>query len=560
MAKRRLRLACSLALAALGLGPAPAFGGAVEQLLEAAEQNLLGGETGEVERFIKRIEKIAPDAEQPISYRNLAKVKFVQGMALWQEEEQEDGMDLWREALKIDIEYPWDAAKYQQGDAESVFEGLRREVRSYKQIGLGVPQDTGATTVYVAGRQADASSRMPEGRYLVQAVCPEGDVYGRWWKYGRAPNYESLCPGGFGEAVVPVAAATDDVLFDDFGNPILPPGGAAGAQGATQEPPPEVLEEVVKAATLPLVKSDEEAEAKAKAKARAEAAAAEAAAAEAAAVEAAAAEAAAAEAAAAEAAVAAAAAEAAESAAAAEAEKAAAVATVTAAIEEAAALAVTSMVEAAAVAAAFDQEAVVAAAFEEAAAAAAEQAAAEAAATEEATAEAAATEEAIAEAAATEEATAEAVATEEATPEPASGEQHDEPEAVADAQGEQTDSTPAPEPVTSETSLGDKRDKGGSVVEKALIFGGAGSAAVGAGLYFLWVSPAYADIEDARANPAVTTASQAESLTKRFNTSRAVTAGLMGLGLVGASSGLVMHFTAVSVAPTPCGLSLQGRF
>jgi hypothetical protein len=408
-----MRVAPALfALIVLGL-PSLAWAGAVQDLLDATQEALEAEETEEVYRIIKRIDKVAPDAEQPLTTRTQAKVRYFEGLAQWIDGDTDEAMDTFRWCLAIDNEFQWDTENFPLDDAHSVFEGLRREVRSKKTIGLGVPLDTGATTIYVAGQVADETTRMPEGKYLVQALCPDGVTYGRWWKFGKAPKYESLCPMGFGEAAGPVADGGDDVQFDAFGNPIVN-GGGGGPMfdefgnpigGGAPEPEPE-----------PIVEPEPEPE-------------------------------------------------------------------------------------------------------------------------------------------------PEPVA--EPEPEPEPDEPEPEPEPVVEPEPE-----PSQDGVTDAGGTDPIRDprpprepkppREGSVLGKVMLGGGGGALAVGTGLYFAWVNPAYASVNDANATPASLTRVEADDITARYNTARLVTASLLGVGLVGVAGGAAVEFTHVSI--TPWGVSVGGSF
>ena len=442
MAQRRMRVA--LATLALLFLPLTANAGAIEDLADAAQEALEAEDVDEVNRFLKRIDKVAPDADAPVSYRTQARVHFIEGMARWVDGDQDKAMDVWRACLAIDEEYQWDHANFPIDDAESVFEGLRREVRSKTKVGLGIPIDTGATKIFVAGWPADSTTRMPEGRYLVQAVCPDAVTYGKWWKYGRAPKYESMCPGGFGEAAELVAEATDEVLFDDFGNPIQPGPSAGGGFAPEPVEPDPVVEAPPDATQVPEpVEPD-------------------------------------------------------------------------------------PVVEAPPDATQVPEPVV--------------------------------------------EPPPEATQVPEPEPEPvveAPTDATQVPEPVVEA-------PPEPEPVEPEPTLDGVADaglgdgsggRGGSgggsgggspVMGKAMLFGGGGCVAVGTGLYFAWVSPAYSAIEAARTEPSGITRADADCLTGSFNTARVVTGSLLGLGLAGATGGLVMQLTHVAI--TPWGVTVGGTF
>jgi hypothetical protein len=92
----------------------------------------------------------------------------------------------------------------------------------------------------------------------------------------------------------------------------------------------------------------------------------------------------------------------------------------------------------------------------------------------------------------------------------------------------------------------------------ALLGGGGGCLAVGTGLYFAWVNPAWAEVDQANRDPASVTRREADELSQRYSLARAVTTGLLGLGIAGAATGALVEITNVGV--TPWGLSVSGRF
>ncbi len=229
MAKKLLLLIRLALLATLLAEPAVARAGAVEDLLDAAREAFEAGQFFSTMKYAKRAEKVADEADQVLSSTVQARIWYYQGVAQWSLHQQDEAMDSWRQALLVDMEFAWETASMADTDAEAVFESLRREVRSRDTVDLGVPASTGATKIYVAGRAVSAGQRITEGRYLLQALCSDGVIYSRWWKFGKPPRYENLCPNGFGEAPEHSADESTDLalLFDDFGNPITPGGSSA---------------------------------------------------------------------------------------------------------------------------------------------------------------------------------------------------------------------------------------------------------------------------------------------------------------------------------------------
>jgi len=104
----------------------------------------------------------------------------------------------------------------------------------------------------------------------------------------------------------------------------------------------------------------------------------------------------------------------------------------------------------------------------------------------------------------------------------------------------------------------------GGALPLALTVSGGGLLLTGVTLNFVWVAPAFSAVEEARANPAGVTASEADGLTGRFNLSRGTT---LGVGVVGAgllATGLTLQLSESSSgwAPMigPGGVGLSGRF
>jgi hypothetical protein len=122
---------------------------------------------------------------------------------------------------------------------------------------------------------------------------------------------------------------------------------------------------------------------------------------------------------------------------------------------------------------------------------------------------------------------------------------------VADADG-------ANDPIREPRPPRQPRSDDGSVLGKVLMGGGGGCMALGTGLYFAWVNPAYSAVSDANSAPATVTRREADTITGRYNTARLVTAGLLGVGVAGVAAGATVEFTQVSV--TPWGVTVSGRF
>ncbi len=189
---------------------------------------------GESERAIdlgKQAKKVLLASTEPVPAHVQGGLAMVQGSAWWSIGEQDTAMEAWRAALRVAPQLAWDPDLPTTGDADAVFEALRREVRSRPTTVVGVPADLGATQLYVAGQPATPELALAEGSYLVQAACPDGVLRSRWWKSSKPLKAERSCPGGLGEATVVADQGCSGPAFDAFGNPVDPCEGTGVAQG-----------------------------------------------------------------------------------------------------------------------------------------------------------------------------------------------------------------------------------------------------------------------------------------------------------------------------------------
>jgi hypothetical protein len=215
--------ALSRSMVVLGLCLAmirPAFAGnPVDDLLVAARKSVQEKSWADVDQFMERALKIAPDADVVIPARTQARIYFFQGIYEWCAGDRNTAaLERWRQALMVDSTFPWDAQVYKDDEAESVFESLRREVTSRKTVSVGIPENTRSMKIFVAGSRAGPETRVVEGRYIVQVACSDGTVYGKWLKFGKPPRWETMCPDGFGpEPAVAEGGETGLGLDEDYG-------------------------------------------------------------------------------------------------------------------------------------------------------------------------------------------------------------------------------------------------------------------------------------------------------------------------------------------------------
>ncbi len=191
-------------------------------LLLAMHAAVVAGEPGQVVALGKQTRKVLLSSTEPVPAHVQGGLELVLGAAHWSLGEQDDAMDAWRAALRVAPELSWDDALPAEGDADAVFEALRREVRGRPRTVVGVPADLGSTRLFVAGQPATPELALPEGSYLVQASCPDGVLRSRWWRSDKPLRAEKSCPGGLGEAMAVAEDGCAGPSFDAFGNPVDP--------------------------------------------------------------------------------------------------------------------------------------------------------------------------------------------------------------------------------------------------------------------------------------------------------------------------------------------------
>jgi hypothetical protein len=220
MDARRPWTTTALALVAMISAPAAADDPAdAHALLQAMHAAVLAGEDEQAIALGKQVKKTLLASAEPVPSHVQGGLVMVQGAAMWSLGDQDAAMDAWRAALRVAPALSWDATLPSEGDADAVFEALRREVDGRPRTVVGVPADLGATRLYVAGQPATPDLALPEGSYLVQAACPDGVLRSRWWKTTKPLKAEKSCPGGLGEAMAVADDACSGPGFDAFGNP-----------------------------------------------------------------------------------------------------------------------------------------------------------------------------------------------------------------------------------------------------------------------------------------------------------------------------------------------------
>ena len=253
-----LALALALPSAAFAAGP-------VDDGVAAARTAIASKDWKSAAKALDGAEAAAPTAAAVVSGRVLAKVWYLRGVVEYMQGDKKGrAMDLWRQALVLDNELPWDESVLKADDPQTLFEALRAEVRGRSKVDIGAPEATGTAKLFVDGKRRTAGDAVLDGTHLTQVECPDGKVYGEWTTFKKPAKWLKLCPGGVDtSAVVADEAPTDewsefgpmfgapvtdgesilDVPFEDEGAPVEQPVADVSPSDAVAEEP--VAEEPV---------------------------------------------------------------------------------------------------------------------------------------------------------------------------------------------------------------------------------------------------------------------------------------------------------------------------
>lgn len=203
-------------------GPAFADTTGLDAALADARSALVAGKPKQALAALEGAEELAGTAGEVVQGRSAAAIFYLRGVAhRTMGDRKERAPDLWRQALVVDNELPWDESLIDDGDAFSLFEALRGEVSSRPRVDPGVPDKLGAAKAYVDGERVRAGEDVLEGLHLAQITCDDGTIPGEWTTFSRPLNWIKLCPGGIDTTVVVADDGDDDIfggLVPDFGD------------------------------------------------------------------------------------------------------------------------------------------------------------------------------------------------------------------------------------------------------------------------------------------------------------------------------------------------------
>jgi hypothetical protein len=201
--------------------------------LAAAKTAVKAKDWAAAEAALQRAEKAAMAASAPVSPAELGSIWMIRGVIFRAQADPKGRYnDQWRQALVVDNSLPWDESLIADGDAFSLFEALRVEVRGRAKAPVGLPEAVGAAKAFVDGQRVKAGDSALSGVHLAQVTCPDACTYGAWTTLQPPPSWLQLCPGGVDTAAAP---AEDDDEFEGMG-PVFGVQGGGGAAKACPAP------------------------------------------------------------------------------------------------------------------------------------------------------------------------------------------------------------------------------------------------------------------------------------------------------------------------------------
>lgn len=235
---------------------ATSLAGTFEVTLDAAREAILQDDLPLAAGYVRAAELYAPQAPQTIDSEELGRIWLYRGMILYKQnaEDAAQAMDQWRQALAINTELEWDREALDNNNARGLFEALRREVRDYPELDIGVPEKVGAAKLYVDGNRVSAEDEVLEGVHLAQVECPdEQGTFGLWTQFDKPIKWFQLCPDGVDTSV----EVADDEPEDDFGEfgPMFGSGDNTAVDNTVYEPLPPAKLEKKKKVNVPLLAS-----------------------------------------------------------------------------------------------------------------------------------------------------------------------------------------------------------------------------------------------------------------------------------------------------------------
>lgn len=205
-------------LLALTLGTGFAVETARERVAHTAEAMFENSLSDAAER-LKTAAAAIPESTQPVDAQTIAEMMYYQGLLpRLAGAERDVDLDAWRDALVVFPALEWNRALMDDANQQRVFEALRGEVKQREPVSTQVPEEAGATVMFVDGVRHMPDQAIRAGRHLAQIACPDGLMVGKWSRFERPIHWLKMCSGGVDLSAAPIPVAEND-SFDTDSDP-----------------------------------------------------------------------------------------------------------------------------------------------------------------------------------------------------------------------------------------------------------------------------------------------------------------------------------------------------
>jgi hypothetical protein len=173
----------------------------VEDLVQWARTAIEDADFEKARGFLDEAEALAPSSTIPVTQEGLRNISFYRGVldhylgeGVANGYATDSTMNFFRQALVHDLNFEWDRGLVAdpEGGIEHLFAQLRDEVGARNQSDTLITMDT-SVRVFVDGSMVSADDFIIHGRHLVQVMCPDSRVLGRWVKFGDSPDFGCMC-------------------------------------------------------------------------------------------------------------------------------------------------------------------------------------------------------------------------------------------------------------------------------------------------------------------------------------------------------------------------------
>jgi len=173
----------------------------VETLVQQARAAIEDADFDSAQRLLDEAESLAPESTIPVTKEGLRNIAFYRGVldhylgeGVATGQATDTTMDFFRQALVHDLNFEWDRnlVADPEGGVEFLFAQLRDEVSSRDQSETRIPPES-TVRVLVDGNMVAADDFVIHGRHLVQVMCPDTRVLGRWIDFGESPDFGCFC-------------------------------------------------------------------------------------------------------------------------------------------------------------------------------------------------------------------------------------------------------------------------------------------------------------------------------------------------------------------------------